>query len=193
MKNQKMLFWGSFLGAIIVVLIIAGVFYLKDANRMAKLEKIYTNWKTVEGKITNFQARFPDEPEYAAQDLPIADSDQKLQQEMYVGGDNDISYFVSATLYPAKVTGNEEENLKQALEGMVGVIPDGEIVSSSYKVPFAGANYLEYKIHSAQNDISYKGRMFLSSDSLHQIYISYKEIAYDDDKYTYFVNSFKVK
>lgn len=193
MKNPKLLYWGSFFGAIAVVLIIAGVLYLKGENRMAELDKLYTSWKTVEGKIVGFQARFPGESEYAAQDLPIADSGEAVKQEIYVGGDENMSFFVSATLYPAEVTGKEEENLRQALGGVVKAIPSGEIISSKYEVPFSGSNYLEYKIHSAANNTSYKGRMFLSSRALYQVYTSYQEVAYDDDKYTYFTNSFQTK
>ncbi|MDP3710843.1 MAG: hypothetical protein Q8R29_03960 [bacterium] len=193
MKNQKLLIWGSFFGAIAVVLIIMSVLYWKDANRIAKLEKIYADWKIVEGKITNFQASFPGKPEYATQDLPISDSGQTMRQEIYVGEDGGTSYFVSATSYPAEVTGKEEENLQQALDGIVKAIPGGEIVFSNYKVPFLGANYLEYKIHSAENTISYKGRILFSLNSLYQVYVSYKEVDYDDDAYTYFANSLQIK
>lgn len=193
MIYSKKFFWVSFLGGIAIAAAIAGVLYLKDANRMSKLEKAYAGWVIAEGKVTSFQARFPKEPEYAAQDLPIPNSGEKLQQEIYVGGDDELSYFVSATLYPAEVAGDEEKNLRGALDGMVRAIPGGEIVSSRYEVPFSGANYLEYKLHSTQNNTSYKGRMFLSSRSLYQTYVLYKELAYNDDKYTYFVNSFQIK
>lgn len=193
MQNSRLLFWGSFGGAIVVVVIIVGFLFLKDSNRMADLEKKYPDWKTVEGGINSFEARIPGEPEYASQELPIADSDQKIQQEIYVSGDENMSYFLSATLYPEEITGDEEENLRQALDGIVQAVSGGEVVFSSYKVPLSGANYLEYKITSADRSTSYKGRILLSSSSLYQVYVSYAESAYDDDKYTYFTNSFQVK
>lgn len=193
MKNQKILVLISFFGAIGVALIVAGVLYLKDVNRMAKLEKLYTDWILVKGEITSFKVRFPGGPEYAAQDLPIPNSDQIVKQEIYVSGDDDISYFVSATLYPAEVTGDEEENLRKALDGVVKAIPGGEIVIVEFKVPFSGRNYLEYKLHSLENNISYQGRMFLTADSLYQAYVSFPDIGYNDDKYTYFVNSFEIQ
>lgn len=193
MKNQKVLYLGSFFGAIAVVLIIAGVLYLKDANKMAKLGKTYADWKIVEGQTNPFQARFPGDPEYASQELPIPDSDQIMKQEIFVSGDDTMSYFISATLYPAEVTGDEEENLRTALEGVAGAIPEGEVVTAEFKVPFLGGNYLEYKIHSLENNTSYQGRMFLSTNSLYQVYVSYPEIGYNDDKYTYFAKSFEIK
>jgi len=193
MKNPKLLMWGGFFGAIIVVLIIVWVVYLKDENKMAELGKTYASWTVAEGKLTQFQARFPKEPEYASQDLPIPDSDQVMRQEIYVGGDDDMSYFVSATLYPAEISGDEEANLRQALDGMAKSIPEGEIISSSYTVPVSGANYLEYKIHSNANNLSFKGRLFLSARSLYQVYVSFPEAAYSEDKYTFFANSFEVK
>ena len=176
-----------------IAIVIAGALYFKDAQRMNKLEKIYAEWVTVEGKITSFQARFPKEPEYAAQDLPIPDTDQMMKQEIYVSGDDAMSYFVSTTLYPSELSGGEEENLKKAFDGMVQAVPGGEIIFSRFEVPFSGSNYLEYKIHSPTNNTSYKGRMFLSTKGLYQVYVSYQESAYNDDAYTYFVNSFQVK
>lgn len=193
MKNPKLLFWGSFLGAIAIVLIIAGIFYFKDKSGMAELEKVYADWKTVEGQITKFQARFPGEPEYTAQDSPIPDLDQKIQQEVFVGEDDEMSYFISAVLYPSEILGNEEENLRQALDGVVKVIPEGEIIASEFKVPFLGKNYLEYKIHSSEDNIFYEGRMFLTSNSLYQVYVSYPETTFNNDKFTYFANSFEIK
>lgn len=190
---SKKIFWFSFLGGIVIAIAIAGILYFKDANRMSKLEKMYGGWVIAEGKVAKFQARFPKEPEYAAQDLPIPNSGNKLKQEIYAGGDDEISYFVSATLYPAEIPGNEEKNLRQALDGMARAVPGGEIVSSGYHAPFSGANYLEYKIHSVQNNTSYKGRMVLSAKALYQAYISYQELAYNDDAYTYFANSFLIK
>ncbi|QQG45169.1 MAG: hypothetical protein HYW89_04190 [Candidatus Sungiibacteriota bacterium] len=190
MKNQKLIIWGSFFGGIAVALIIAGVFYLKDANMMAKLGEVYADWQTVTGQISALTARLPGELEYITQDLPIPDSVQVMRQEVYVGSDGVMSYFVSATLYPSEVTGDEEENLRQALGGIVKAVPDGVEVFSNYKAPFSGANFLEYKIYAPPTNNAYQGRLFLTSNVLYQVYTSYAEENYNDDAYTYFTNSF---
>ena len=190
--NQKKLFYGGFIGTLAIVVIILGVFYFKGENRMAELGKVYSSWVDATGTISGFHARFPKEPEYATQDLPIEDSGEVIKQELFVGGSEQMSFFISSSRYPSDVD-SSEENMRQALAGMVDAIPDGEIISSRYTVPFSGANYLEYKIHRTENNISYKGRIFLSSRALYQIYASYQELAYNDDEYTYFVNSFRIK
>lgn len=192
MKNPKLLILVSFFGAIAVVLIIAGALYWKDANRIAKLGQTYADWKTVEGQISRFQAKLPGNPEYASKDLPIPDSEQVMKQELYVSGDDITSYYISATLYPAEVMGDEEENLRQALDGIVKAVPDGLEVFANYKVPFRGANFLEYKIYSPPTNTAYQGRLFLTSNTLYQVYISYTEENYNDDVYTYFENSFSL-
>jgi len=189
-KHPKKFILISFSAGIALALIIAGIIYLKDANKMSKLKEIYADWQTVTGQVNAFTARLPGEPEYAEQNLPLPDSNQFLRQEIYVGSDGVMAYFVSATLYPSEISGDEEENLREAIAGSIQAIPDGLEVFANYKVPFRGANFLEYKIHSSSSNISYQGRAFLTDNILYQIYVSFAEEDYNDDAYTYFANSF---
>ena len=191
-KNPKLLFLGSFVGAIAVIIVVVAVMHARDQNRIANLAKLFTDWQTVAGKISRFEARMPGQPEYASQDLPLADPGQTMRQEMYVGGDTHMSYFVSATQYPSEVTGDEEQNLRASLGGMVNAISGGKIISSSYHVPFSGANYLEFEAYGTGNgnSASYKGRILLDAQSLYEAYVTYPKDSYSDAAYTYFVNSF---
>ncbi|OGZ08781.1 MAG: hypothetical protein A3D65_03210 [Candidatus Lloydbacteria bacterium RIFCSPHIGHO2_02_FULL_50_13] len=190
LEHTKAFFLISFFSGIAVVLIIVGVFYLKDANKMAQLGEVYADWQVVTGQISAFTARLPGETEYATQDFPLQDSEQVMRQEMYVGSDSVLSYFVSATLYPSEISGDEEGNLREAIKGSVQAVPDGLEVFANYKVPFRGANFLEYKIYSPPTNTAYQGRAFLVGNTLYQIYASFEEEDYNDDAYTYFANSF---
>lgn len=192
MKNLRLVFWISFGGAILAVLAVVGFYYLKDARKMSELREFYGNWRPAQGKINAFQALFPKEPEYASQDLPIPESDKVIKQEIYVGGSDNMSFFLAASLYPEDITGGEEENLRSALEGMIGAMPDAKLISSRYVVPFSGKNYLEFEILSAGNEVRFKGREYVYGPSLYQVYASYPESAYSDNEYFYFVNSFSI-
>ena len=54
MRNSKLLFWGSFAGALVVVALIVIALNVFQENRMAKLEKMFSNWVSVEGNISSF-------------------------------------------------------------------------------------------------------------------------------------------
>ncbi len=199
MKNPKLLFWGSFLGAIALVIALILFFSFQNANRMKKLEAVFGNWVTVEGKTSPFTARLPGEPEYIERDLPISDSgqasqtEQVIKQEIYSGGTENMFYSIAASFYPWEVTGNEEENLRVALGGITQAVPDMKLVSANYKMPFSGKNYLEFETYNNARDTHWKGRMFITSRSLYHIYAEYKSTAYNDDEYFYFVNSFSAQ
>lgn len=193
MRNPRLLFWGSFVGSILIVLAIVVFFSLQNSSRMSELSEVYADWSLVLGKVSPFEARLPKAPEYASEDLPIPGTEQKIRQEMYVSGSDDASYFVTATLYPEEVTGDEEENLTAALDGMMEAIPGAQVLSSHYTVPFSGSNYLEFESRNPANDTHYKGRLYLADRSLYQVYLSYPTASYNDDEYTYFVNSLTIK
>ena len=192
MKNPRLLFWGSFIGAIVIVVAVVALYSLQDSKRVSGLSEFYAHWPAVEGKVNAFEARFPAEPEYASENLPIPDSQQKIQQEIFVAGSKDMSYFVATSLYPEELTGDEEESLKTALNGMMQTIPGTQMLSSQYIVPFSGNNYLEFEFLNPDADTHFKGRVYLVGKSLYQIYTSYPKASYNDNEYTYFVNSFRI-
>ena len=57
MKKTKILFWGSFLGGIVLVGLIVLILNISQGNRMEKLEKMFPNWVSAEGTIASFQAK----------------------------------------------------------------------------------------------------------------------------------------
>lgn len=188
--NNKKLFWGGFFGAIALFVIVVAFIQIRNQNRMKNLAEFFSDWSTVSGKITQFEARMPGEPEYASQDLPLEGSDKALQQEIYVSGEKAMSYFISATHYPFDVEGEEEQNLRLSLDGVIKAMEGGELVSAVYKVPFRGANYLEFEAKSSQNSTLYKGRIYLVDRSLYQVYVSAPQDGYNDAAYTFFTYSF---
>lgn len=191
---NKKLFWGGFAGAIVVVIAIIVFVSLRSDSRMRELGEFYANWPVAQGKINNFTARFPQEPEYQSQELPIPDSDQSLKQEIFVGNSDRMSFFIAGTLYPSALTGDAETNLRTALDGMTNAIPDVQVVSSKFVVPFNQPHdYLEFEIKNSRNNTQYKGRIFAVDSALYQVYVTYPEAAYDDNEYTYFVNSFTIQ
>ena len=193
MRNSKLLFWGSFAGALVVVALIVIALNVFQENRMAKLEKMFSNWVSVEGNIAPFEAKFPQEPEYASQEIPIPDSEGVIQQEIFVAGSEDMSFFVSPAVYPVALEGEEEALLRQSLQGMVQTFSQGEILSSKYAVSLSGSNYLEFEIRNIEDDTYVKGRLFISSQALYQAYATYGASSYNDNEYTYFVNSLVIQ
>lgn len=193
MKKTRILFWGSFLGGIALVGLIVLILSISQGNRMEKLEKMFPNWVSAEGTIASFQAKFPQEPEYASQEIPFTDSEGSIQQEIFVSGSENMSYFVSSAVYPVPLEGEEEALLRQSLGGMVQTFTEGEVISSNYVVPLSGPNYLEFEIHNIADDVFVRGRLFTASQALYQVYATYSKPAYNDDEYTYFVNSFAIQ
>ena len=193
MKKTKILFWGSFLGGIVLVGLIVLILNISQGNRMEKLEKMFPNLVSAEGTIASFQAKFPQEPEYASQEIPLADSEGSIQQEIFVSGSENMSYFVSSAVSPVPLESEEEALLRQSLGGMVQTFTEGEVISSNYVIPLSGANYLEFEIHNIADDVFVRGRLFTASQALYQVYATYSKPAYNDDEYTYFVNSFAIQ
>ena len=180
----------SFFGSIGAVVILVGIFYFVKQNRLSKLEEKYSNWVVAQGKILPFSARFPLEAQYDSGDVPIPDATKILRRELFVSVSDSTTYLISASLYPSEIPGKEEENLSVSLDGILNAVPESQLVSSKYEVPFSGSNFLEYKIFSKETNTYYKGRLYLTKNALYQIQVYYTEGNYDDDAYTYFANSF---
>ncbi len=192
-KNPRLLFLGGFLGALAIIAIVVIALNVAQGNRMAKLEKMFAHWVPVQGNIAPFAAKFPQQPEYATQEIPIADSEQVVRQEIFVGGSDSMSFFASSAVYPADLEGGEEDLLSQSLNGMVQTFTEGKIISSEYVVPFSGPNYLEFELHNVSDDVYVKGRLYAAPRALYQIYATYEQPSYNDDEYTYLVSSFSLE
>lgn len=193
MANSKKLFWLSFIGGIAVVAAIAGFLYFKQSSKIEGLAKLFPDWVLVEGKVTNFTARFPANPEYITQELPIQGLNEAVKQEIFSLENENLAYFISASKYPLSIPGEEEDNLRASLEGMLSTVPGGKILFSKIGSSLAGKKFLDFEIQNSADNTFFKGRLFINGDKLFQVTFSYGENSYNDDAYSYFINSFKVK
>lgn len=192
--KPRLLFWLSFGGTIVIIAAVAGIVALRGSNKTKELSDFYSNWKTVEGKVGSFTAKFPNQPEYASQDLPIPNSKQVLKQEIFVGNSNKMSFFATATKYPIEPKGDLETLLRASLDGVAKSIPEVQSVSGKFTVPLREPyNYLAFEIRSGQNATNYKGRIYLVGDTLYQIYATYPEGSYQDNEFANFENSFVIE
>lgn len=193
MANGKKLFWLSFIGGIAVVAAIFGFLYLKQSSKIEGLAKLFPDWVLVEGKATNFTARFPKNPEYITQELPIQDLNETVKQEVFSLENENLAYFVSASKYPVSIPGEEEDNLRMSLDGILGTVTEGKVLSSKIGSSLVGKKFLDFEIQNSADNTFFKGRLFIDGDKLFQITFSYGENSYNDNAYSYFINSFKVK
>jgi len=178
--NKKLIY-----GGIIVGLLLAGaiVFIVnsQQTRQLNALEDKFPGWTQISGKLMSFRARFPNEPTYATQDLPVPDSEVILKQELYTTEDNGSVYTISAMVYPSDIQGDEAENLRTALNGMVQAARGATLVSQEMHSTPTGKNYLEFTIK--KEDHFFKGRLFVSTRTLVQAFVEYSEQSFDNDAY----------
>lgn len=190
------IYYGVFIGTIIVVLAGVMIFSRVEQGKIDELAQKFPDWIAVQGDLAPFEAFFPQEPQIEEFEQPIPDSDLVIKQKVYVAEVVlDMTYALSVAAYPSSLGGETEENLRDSLNGMVASLPDGELVSSRMIVPVSGEKSLEYLIHRKEVGPYLKGRLMLKNqNTLYQYWVSYlDESHYNDDAYTYFVNSFHSK
>lgn len=194
MKNQRKIFWISFVAGIIIVTGVVSFAYFKESRRIGELTKMFPDWVKVEGKISSFSAFFPKEPKYVTQDIPVPNSNGAVHQELFaLEVDKDTAFFVAGTIYPSAISGNAEENLRSSLDGMLNTVPKGQIVSSKFVRPIFGKDFLEFEIYGPTTDIYFKGRLYVSGNMLYQTNATFKKELYNKDVFDYFVKSFQIK
>ncbi len=179
-------------GGIIVGLVIAGVaiFFTtsREAQELKSLAAQFPNWVQVSGTLAPFDVRFPKEPKYVSQDLPVPNSNIILKQEVYSLDDEGSRYTVGAVVYPSDISGDVGDNLHDALEGMVKSIPGAVLVKEERQSTNTGTPYVEFSIK--ENEMLYKGRLRMMPRTLLQIIMESSEKSFNHDVYSYFVAAF---
>ncbi|MDO8482557.1 MAG: hypothetical protein Q7S86_01910 [bacterium] len=186
-KSSKLVLGGVTLG-----LLVAGVviFFItsRETQGLESLAAKFPNWIPVTGKLVEFDAIFPKEPKYDAQDIPVPNSDLILKQEVYTLEDNATRYTVSAVIYPDDIPGDEGDNLHDALLGMVKSVPGATLEKEERRSTLAGKPYIEFSIKSG--DTLYRGKMLMASRTLLQLLVESPEKNFDLDASSYFINAF---
>ena len=195
-NGMKKIFWVSFIGAIVLVGIVIALVVSRDSKKTDELTAKFPSWVSVTGTTASFTAKFPSQPETQVQDLPVPNSDQILKQEVFATeSDVGMSYTLAVIVYPATMGGDEEENLKTALQGMVTGLPSGAVLASSRMRTdsFGNNKALEFVI-DGPSSVHIKGQLRLGGNALYQIMVNYLDSAgLNDDAYTYFIDSFIVQ
>lgn len=185
------LYYAIFGGTILLVISGIIIYSQIQEGEMEKLSQKFPDWIVVRGGAAPFRALFPREPRTEESETPVPNSDIVLKQKVYVAEvPLDMTYALSTVVYPSSVGGDLEENLRDSLNGMMPTLPDGELMSSRMVVPLSGEKSLEFLIHRKEMNSYLKGRLLLKDAVLYQYWVTYGEDRYQEDAYTYFVNSF---
>lgn len=188
--NTK-LYYGIVAGVAILVIIGVVAYNQMQQSEYEKLSQKFQDWVEVKGTVLLYSTRFPKQPETGVQDIPVPNSDITIKQEMFSSSIPDaMNYIMIATSYPSEIPGDVEENLRSSLNGMLSSSPESKLVSSRLVVPVSGPKAMEYEILQP-NGRTLKGRLILDKIALYNISVDYAAGAYDNDAYSYFVNSFR--
>jgi len=181
------------LGIIIAVVVISLVFVLVELGIGQKKNEALAGWQAFTPESRFFTAQFPYAPELFTQQIPIADSDMFLDQELYYASDNNgNSYYVVTSLYPKPF--NEEaadELLTAALEGMVNAAPNQELINSS-PIKYKNVSALSFIMQGQNEKTLYQGNIFFKDRVLYQVFILYTEGLIAEDEVVHFFKSFEL-
>lgn len=186
-----------YLLGILVGLAVAGGLALIIRNRSgvpapALDAGLFAAWVEVAPENGLFSARLPSAPQESHNSFPVPDSTETVVQDIYTVKDEQGNvYFISAAVYPVAFDpAKNEEALRGALDGMVGALPGGTLLSSQL-LDFKGQTSLDFVIQDA-NKILHQGKLLIKGRILYQAFVSYEEGALEEEEYYYFLESFNL-
>ncbi|ACE06665.1 hypothetical protein Aasi_1361 [Candidatus Amoebophilus asiaticus 5a2] len=176
-------------GLYCVVLLKAKLEVPKKPSSMAFTQSL-TTWKTFQPASKAFEIKFPTQPSYEKEELPIEDTKLKIKYECYESTtDQGVNYSVSHMNYPADVELTEFD-LNNFIEDIVQSSSSNKLLNSveSYVGKHKAVDFL------IQNRFVYmRGRVILVGQTKYLLMSSYAEESYNEEQYKNFINSFSLK
>ena len=182
MKNLTKIYWGAFIGTIVIVVGIYAIWGNKGTNT--------SSWIPIGDEGAGFMISFPREPEHGSQDIPIPDSTDVILQDSYtLIGDDEMRYLFIRSLQPVSLDGEEPQAvLQSALDGMLQTSPSNAL-QNFQPVEISGRPALKFSIVNSSNNTFFEGIITYKDKALYQAFVSYDESKKNETNLTAFLES----
>ncbi len=148
-------------------------------------------WKEFNSPIGQFRAEFPTYPNHETESIEVPNTQLTLKYDSYTSEEvNGTIYIIGFTTYGFEIdTSNPENNLEDALNGMLISTQGNKLVSSNLTY-FDGYRALDFLVQN--NTIFLKGRGIMVGQTLYQLMVGYESKNYSENNYNKFINSFTI-
>lgn len=149
-----------------------------------------SDWREFQGNCDAFKVLMPSTPNHWHNQIKVADSEQKLNYDVYVSGnEQEAMYMMLVADFPKELTANQE---MLSIEGfMRGVLKDKDqnklLFIDSLKVQ--GHAAMDFLMKSKQ-DHFFKGRVIAASKKLYLLTVECSLENFNEKDYKTFMNSF---
>lgn len=194
-SNMNLLFMGSFIGAIVLVVIGIVVYGQMQNSRVKELSAKFSNWNKKTGIVVPFTAYFPGPTESKLETLELEDGSGSARQEMLSHTDEATGdqYVVNAMVYPVDVEPQDKEKKGEYLQALIDNVVqsiEGEIVTKRIGDAYGQNTEASFVVYQSSSEVYYKGKFFVDGDTVYQVWVTdtSKE---EDETDEYFLKSFK--
>ncbi len=152
----------------------------------------YEHWKPFHSFVGQCSIAFPETPEHVTQKMSLEDEEYEMQYDVYVSTEKEKEavFMVLIAQYPPYVTEEYADlSLESFLNGILTQHPNNELVSADL-VEVQGHKGMDFFIKT--KGVYFKGRAVMSGSNLYLLAMECQEEFYQDTKFSYFINSFKL-
>ncbi len=150
------------------------------------------HWKSFHSFAGQCSVSFPENPEHVTQKMKLEEDDQDMQYDVYVAQEKnqEAVFMVLVAQYPSYVTEEYADlSLESFLNGILTQHPNNELVSADL-IEVQGHKGMDFFIKT--KGVYFKGRAVMSGSNLYLIAMECQSHNFQENKFDYFINSFKL-
>jgi hypothetical protein len=153
--------------------------------------EIAPQWKQIYAKSGECRIAFPSPPQVIEQSLPLADSADRLNYDVYLAPFEDKGVFLLLiATYPLPVMGGHEvAGLEGLLRGIIGHHPDNQLIFADL-VQLSGHPAVNFLVQSGTN--YFRGHALMVGNKLYLIAMEGKNGELNEGVFNQFLKSFEL-
>jgi hypothetical protein len=181
----------------IVVLMVLGIFFLKDSYQLLPLSasKIgapgpFTSWRPYDSPSGKFSVMFPAAAQNATQNITDPKTQTIRHYDMYVAQKGNGSMFMISLITFSSNISSDDMLKKTVISDLLAANPQNQL--KEMKVgSFENFQTMDFMI--ANSDTTVQGMTFVDGNTLYLISAVFPNRFYSADEYNYFIKSFELQ